>query len=203
MPQPKLTEPLSMVDYVVGSTPPGKAAIASDKIRKLIHKVRNSKQKNVRKAAVKELIDSEDLKLFKEIEVIPIKDRLGASYDLAAAKFDRIMLRVPENASIPITKLNNVKTGKPYTAKEIDDIAYDSAGQTLNSLFKTLEGGGNPARRIIKGYPEVTALYRKSGRQIPSVQPRPEYLKDYIDGKKSGSLKDGGPVEIDRMLADL
>ena len=203
LPQPKLTEPLSMVDYVVGSTPLGKGAIATDKVRKLIHQVRNSKQKNVRRSAIKELIDSEDLKLFKETNVTPIKERLGASYSLAAAKFDNVLLRVPENDSIPITKINNIKTGKPYTAKEIDDVAYDSAGRTLNYLFKTLEGGGNPARKIIREYPEVTALYRKSGREIPPVQPRPEYLKDYIDGKAGSSLKDGGPVDIDKMLAEL
>ena len=194
-----LTDPISLAAV----TPVGRATMTPNRVRELIRKVRISRQKNVRKAAVKELIDSEDLKLFKEIELMPIKDRLGAFYDLGAAKFHNIIKKVPENVSSPTFKMNNLKTSKPYTAKEIDDIAYDSAGRRLNSLFKTLEGGGNPARRIIREYPEVTALYRKSGREIPSTQPRPEYIKDYIAGKTGSSLKDGGPVDIDKMLAEL
>ena len=171
-----------------------------DLMKKSENKMKNLYNQELK--ANKELLDSKDLKLFKETEVIPIKNKLGASYDPAIAKFDNVLMKVDKNYPMAIRR-NNPLTGKPYTAKEIDDIAYDEAGRRLNSLFKTLEGGGNPARRIIKEYPEVTALYRKSGRQIPSVQPRPEYLKDYIAGKRSGSLKDGGFVEIDRMLAEL
>jgi len=137
------------------------------------------------KKAAKELIDSDDLKLFKEFEVMPTKNRLGAYYDLGAAKFGGVKMRVPKDTPYAIRR-NNLKTGKPYTAKEIDDIAYGAGAERLSDLFETLEKGGNNARKVIKQHPEVAALYKKSGREIPTAALRPDQLKEYIKGKAKG-----------------
>ena len=194
-------DPTDPVDYaILGAGPLGKFALSANKTRKLIDKVLSLKQRG-RQAAAKKLIDSDDLKLFKEFEVMPIKNRLGSSYDYAAAKFDNVLLKVPKDTPYAIRR-NNLKTGKPYTAKEIDDIAYSKAGDSLSYLFKTLEEGGNSARKIMKQYPEVAALYKKSGREIPPVALRPDQLKEYIKGEAKG-LNAGGPVSIDNMLAQL
>ena len=150
-----------------------------DLMKKSENKMKNLYNQELK--ANKELLDSKDLKLFKETEVIPIKNKLGASYDPAIAKFDNVLMKVDKNYPMAIRR-NNPLTGKPYTAKEIDDTAYRSAGNTLNNLFKTLEEGGNPARKIMKQYPEVAALYKKSGREIPPVALRPDQLKEYIKG---------------------
>ena len=194
-------DPTDPVDYaILGAGPLGKFALSANKTRKLIDKVLSLKQRG-RQAAAKKLIDSDDLKLFKEFEVMPIKNRLGSSYDYAAAKFDNVLLKVPKDTPYAIRR-NNLKTGKPYTAKEIDDIAYSKAGDSLSYLFKTLEEGGNSARKIMKQYPEVAALYKKSGREIPPVALRPDQLKEYIKGEAKG-LNAGGPVSIDNMLVQL
>ena len=194
-------DPTDPVDYaILGAGPLGKFALSANKTRKLIDKVLSLKQRG-RQAAAKELIDSDDLKLFKEFEVMPIKNRLGSSYDYAAAKFDNVLLKVPKDTPYAIRR-NNLSTGKTYTAKEIDDIAYSKAGDSLSYLFKTLEEGGNSARKIMKQYPEVAALYKKSGREIPPVALRPDQLKEYIKGEAKG-LNAGGPVSIDNMLVQL
>ena len=194
-------DPTDPVDYaILGAGPLGKFALSANKTRKLIDKVLSLKQRG-RQAAAKKLIDSDDLKLFKEFEVMPIKNRLGSSYDYAAAKFDNVLLKVPKDTPYAIRR-NNLSTGKTYTAKEIDDIAYSKAGDSLSYLFKTLEEGGNSARKIMKQYPEVAALYKKSGREIPPVALRPDQLKEYIKGEAKG-LSAGGPVSIDNMLAQL
>jgi len=194
-------DPTDPVDYaILGAGPLGKFALSANKTRKLIDKVLSLKQRG-RQAAAKELIDSDDLKLFKEFEVMPIKNRLGAYYDLGAAKFGGVKMRVPKDTPYAI-RLNNLRTGKPYTAKEIDDIAYSKAGDRLSYLFKTLEEGGNSARKVIKQHPEVAALYKKSGREIPTVALRPDQLKEYIKGEAKG-LNTGGLVSIDSMLAAL
>jgi len=54
----------------------------------------------------------------------------------------------------------------------------------------------------MKRHPEVAALYKKSGREIPPVALRPDQLKEYIKGEAKG-LNAGGPVSIDNMLAQL
>jgi hypothetical protein len=194
-------DPTDPVDYaILGAGPLGKFALSANKTRKLIDKVLSLKQRG-RQAAAKELIDSDDLKLFKEFEVMPIKNRLGSSYDYAAAKFDNVLLKVPKDTPYAIRR-NNLSTGKTYTTKEIDDIAYSKAGDSLSYLFKTLEEGGNSAKKIMKQYPEVAALYKKSGREIPPVALRPDQLKEYIKGEAKG-LNAGGPVSIDNMLVQL
>jgi hypothetical protein len=185
-------DPTDPVDYaILGAGPLSKFALSANKTRKLIDKVLSLKQRG-RQAAAKELIDSDDLKLFKEFEVMPIKNRLGAYYDLGAAKFGGVKMRVPKDTPYAIRR-NNLKTGKPYTAKEIDDIAYSKAGDSLSYLFKTLEEGGNSAKKVMKRHPEVAALYKKSGREIPPVALRPDQLKEYIKGEAKG-LNAGGPV---------
>ena len=194
-------DPTDPVDYaILGAGPLGKFALSANKTRKLIDKVLSLKQRG-RQAAAKELIDSDDLKLFKEFEVMPTKNRLGAYYDYAAAKFDNVLLKVPKDTPYAIRR-NNLSTGKPYTAKEIDDIAYSKAGDSLSYLFKTLEEGGNSARKVMKQHPEVAALYKKSGREIPPAALRPDQLKEYIKGEAKG-LNAGGPSDIQESLNEL
>ncbi len=100
--------------------------------------------------AAKELLNSKQLKGFKEFDVDMHNARLKYG---------------------PLSGFKGLKkdprTGKVMSDAEIDKIGEGIATRNLGNMLETLEKGGKPAKNLKKIASKVVNIYEESGKKIP------------------------------------
>ena len=193
-------DPFNPVDYAsLGAGPGGKLAISANKARKLVERLATIKKQKKQAAGdyrrgQAELRENEPQggtlmdKSRKKYNNLSIEEQKAARELLESKELDGFKKRVAsyEMEQLKKFKFRNPKTQERYTLDEIDEIIMNRAAQRLSSEFEILRKGGNPAREVIRNYPDVVKIYLKSGREIPPVQGRPDQLVEYSKGLTRG-----------------